>query len=95
MTDQPEAVAPSALDGATALPPEAVQLSTPGEFAAMWNSMAPAQREDWFASWRDQMDRAWLCFVHNHAAAIEALQRSNLQLRDTIADLHPEQERPS
>jgi hypothetical protein len=54
------------LDGATTLPPEWAQIGNAGEFAAVWNSRTPAEREAWIQRWGSVADTASRCVMQNH-----------------------------
>lgn len=51
----------SDLDGATESPAEAVQLVTPGEFAARWNSWSEERRAGFLRAMQNSQDQAERC----------------------------------
>lgn len=54
------------LDGATQLPDEGHRVASAGEFAAVWNTRTPEQREKLVQLLLDQQSRAHTCFIEDH-----------------------------
>lgn len=66
----------STLDGATNEPAEGVRVSTPGEFAALWNARTLEEREKVIKMWMESIDGYQRCFIEDHDYLKEQLAAS-------------------
>jgi hypothetical protein len=76
----------SDLDGATNPPEPNTQAATPGEFAAVWNSLDEEQRAGWLRAMRAASDRAVLCKLRHEPqrySGVDKLVRDT-QERDVV-----------
>lgn len=70
----------STLDGATAPPAEGVEVSSPGQLAALWNGMDDAHRAEFVKGMQDVTKLAMRCTMQGHDEKMREL--------DTVWALH-------
>ena len=66
------------LEGATNAPEPYTRLKDAGEFAAMWNSLAPPAREALFQTIQSASEDGYRCFMEGHESLKIELGRLRL-----------------
>lgn len=76
------------LDGAGTPPPEGVSISSPAEFAALWNGLDEEARAGMVLLIQRNSEASLNCFVRNHAG----LEATIVSLRQQLADANVSRE---